>query len=98
MPTNKTTDPGRHIIVCLAAERAVSHCTDSGAIGRIEARVTSHAERRAVSSEPIFSPACRGAGAGRVTATGTKCDAVTGHVAPCCQLPRRQVGARNRRQ
>ena len=59
MPTNKTTDPGRHIIVCLAAKRAVSHCTDSGAIGRIGARVTSHAERRAVSSEPTFSPACR---------------------------------------
>ena len=59
MPTNKTTDPGRHIIVCLAAKRAVSHCTASGAIGRIGARVTSHAERRAVSSEPTFSLACR---------------------------------------
>ena len=46
VPTNKTTDPGRHIIVCLAAKRAVSHCTASGAIGRIGARVTSHAERR----------------------------------------------------
>ena len=59
MPTNKPTDPGRHIIVCLAAEHAVSHCTDSGAIGRIGARVTSHAERRAASSEPTFLPACR---------------------------------------